>query len=90
MTVTHEVSKSDLKLLAAIEQKIVPKPPLMQWNKWQVWRRKYGMRPVTATDGGTTLVRQEVALHRATMAALYGGDWEYELAEQGEEEEEGS
>ena len=82
MTVTHEVSKSDMKLMAAIEQKVVPKPPLMQWNKWQAWRRKVGMRPVTATDGGTTLVRQEVALHRETMRALYGEDWEYDLAEQ--------
>ena len=82
MTVTHEVSKSEMKLITAIEQKLVPKPPLMPWNKWQTWRKRYGMRPVTATDGGTTAVRQEVALHRATMAALYGSDWEYDLAEQ--------
>ena len=87
MTVTHEVSKSDMTLMGAIEHKVVPKPPLMQWNKWQAWRKRYGMRPTTATDGGTTLVRQEVALHRSTMRALYGEDWEYDLAEQIEDDE---
>ena len=73
----------DLTLLDAIRQNVVPRPPLMVWNDWQVWRRDFGLRPTMAADGEATTSTQESAFHRAVMTELYGDDWALQLVTRG-------
>ena len=74
-------------LSEAIAQGVVPKPPLVEFNAWQKWRRDHGKRPRTAADGGTTSSRMEADLWRQTMANLYGPEWLQDLAAAGAAED---
>ena len=75
----QQVSGSELSLINAIREGIVPQPVLQGWNEWQVWRRENGRRPLVRTDGYTTSAPQEAALWRSAMTELYGNDWTEQL-----------
>ena len=83
----QQVSGSDLTLLEAIRQEIVPTPALMRWNAWQQWRATAGLRPRKARDGIEVPNVQEAAYYKSVMAALYGEAWAVELATQDVTEE---
>ena len=74
-----QVSKYDRSLAEAIGAGVVPKPPLMHWNKWQEWRTKHGRRPHMATDGHSTGNDQERQLYLEIMRQLYGESWKDQL-----------
>ena len=74
-----QVSQSAKTLLEAVREGEVPRPALMGWNDWQVWRRDLGRRPLVAVDGSTTSTAQESALWKSTMLELYGAEWSIEL-----------
>ena len=76
----REVSGTEESLADAISAQTVPKPPLMPFNDWQKWRRDEGKRPRRPVDESTTSSRFEAALWRKTMAALYGDEWQVDLA----------
>ena len=91
----REITGSDQASLAsAIRDGTVPRPPLLDWKDWQVWRRDLGKRPkVGLGDPRSTTSREESALWRGTMARVHGLDWRAVLEEQQaavEEEEERS
>ena len=71
----QQVSGSDKALLVAIRDGDVPRPPLVDWNNWQIWRRDYGRRPTSSVDGFTTSSTLETNIWRAVMAELYGEHW---------------
>ena len=78
----REVSGSDKSLAEIISVGEVPKPDVMDFNTWQVWRRDIGLRPqTTRKDPATTTPKQEAELWRATMQTLYGADWRIRLEE---------
>lgn len=72
---SREVSGIDKTLKQAIEDGDVEPPPLLEWNKWQKWRRDVGKRPSLRVDGGTTSNTEEAALWKRTMEDRYGSDW---------------
>ena len=77
---TREVGSGlDVRLLEAIRNEDVPKPALMDFNDWQVWRRDLGKRPLRSRDGVYTTSKFEVTLWRATMLELYGNTWQNDL-----------
>ena len=80
----QQVSGSEKTLLRCIGDGEIPKPALMQWNEWQVWRRDVGKRPSAAIDGEATSSGQESALWKAVMLEYYGPDWLMQLATRGE------
>ena len=85
----REVSGTEASLASCIEEGTVPKPAVMDWKDWQIWRKGEGMRPrVSLGDPaphaavGPTTNRQEAALWKATMERLHGADWRALLEEQ--------
>ena len=75
-----QVSGSERTLIEAIRHGEVPRPPLMGWNDFQVWRRDHGKRPTQAVDGYVTETPVETALWRSVMMDLYGEDWSVRVA----------
>ena len=41
----REVAGTDLSLASCIASGIVPKPPVMDWKDWLIWRKDAGKRP---------------------------------------------
>ena len=78
----QQVTRSNKSLLTAINDGDVPRPVLMDWNSWQIWRRGEGSRPSSAADGAVTSTTLESQLWKGTMAELYGPEWSVALAEQ--------
>ena len=79
----YEVTKSvpgsvGKTLLECIQQNVVEKPPLMSWNSWQKWR--VTISPKEGTDGFQQDAAAERSLYLAVMEALYGSDWQTQLA----------
>ena len=37
-----EVTCLSETLMGAIDQAVIPPPPLLNWSRWQRWRRHYG------------------------------------------------
>ena len=66
-TSDQEVSNFAGDLLAAVEQAIVPKPGLMEYNDWIRWRRDHGRRPLAAVDGASTSSRFESDLWKKVI-----------------------
>ena len=58
---TQQVSQSERTLAECIADGSIEKPPLMNWNAFQVWRRDVGKRPLVSTDGATTTIIFELA-----------------------------
>ena len=75
----QQVSGSEKTLLEAIRDEDVPRPALMRWNDWQVWRSTSGRMPRMATDGYAVSRAQESALWKSVMLELYGDDWSVRL-----------
>ena len=50
-------------------------PPLLEWNKWQKWRRDVGERPPLRVDGSTTSNIEEAAVWKRTMEDRHGSHW---------------
>jgi len=73
-------------LLEAINAGRVPTPGELSFPQWQAWRRDEGRRPTVARDGRGIRTRDEVALWREVMAALYGEGRADELASEDEGE----
>ena len=71
----QQVSGSDKTVLVAIRDGDLPRPPLVDWNNWQIWRRDYGRRPTSAADGYVTTTGLETNIWRAVMEELYGQHW---------------
>ena len=91
--VQQEVSNTDQSLAACIANGSVPRPPVMDWKDWLIWRKSAGKRPkVGLGDQTPTTLRQESLLYKATMQGLYGAGWRALLEElqarQADEEEE--
>ena len=74
-------------LLEAINAGRVPTPGELSFPQWQAWRRDEGRRPTVARDGRGIRTRDEVALWREVMAALYGEGRADELASEDEGEQ---
>ena len=87
----REVTGTDLPLLEAIDQELVPIPPLMHQQSWLTWRKASGKRPGKRKTGerGTGMGR-EMALWKEAMAKYHGEDWRDKLLnlETPEEEDE--
>ena len=79
----REVSGYDESFEQAVEEGLVPSPPLATWNGWQRWRREHGRRPNEAEDGFVPRPRDEVALWRRAMAHFHGPDWATQVAPRG-------
>ena len=79
---SREVSGTGKTLKQAIEDGDVEPPPLLEWNKWQKWRRDVGKRPSQRVDGSTTSNTEEAALWKQTMEDRYGSDWATQLMTQ--------
>ena len=79
---SKEVSGSEKTLKQAIEDDDVEPPPLLEWNKWQKWRRDVGKRPSQRVDGSTTSNTEEAALWKRTMEDRHGSDWATQLMNQ--------
>ena len=75
----QQVSGSDKTLLEAIRDEEVPRPALLLWNEWQVWRSTAGRMPRMSVDGYAVTRAQESALWKAVMLDLYGSDWSFQL-----------
>ena len=56
----------------AIEEDIIEKPELMDWNEWQSWRKSDGGLPKGARHGAVQ--RTEVLLFKAAMEKYHGLD----------------
>ena len=74
-----EVAGSSERLQVFLDRGEIPKPDLMQFNRWLQWRTNVGRRPLIKRDGECTTMRQESDLWQATMAYLYGGTWMSDL-----------
>ena len=72
-----ELEGSPLPLLDLIEQGDIdpPEAPL-SWSDWTLWRSGEGRRPRTARN----ISQRESRLWRAVMVALFGGDWQQQVA----------
>ena len=75
-----EVAGSTESLVAFIDRDDMPRPQLMNFQQWLVWRRDYGRRPHAQTDGELTTMKEEAELWRSTMLYLYGENWSIDLA----------
>ena len=75
-------------LLEAINAGRVPTPGELTFPQWQAWRRDVRRRPTVRVDGRGIRTRDEVALWREVMAALYGEGRADELASGDEGEQE--
>ena len=76
----RQVTGTDLDFIECVTQELLPKPPLMGFNEWQVWRK--GNRPKRASDGLATTTQQEAELWRAVSAHYHGENWATLLAVQ--------
>eukprot|EP00435_Cladocopium_sp_Y103_P042487 s1035_g11.t1 len=79
----REVRMYDRTLLEAIDEGIVPRPPLLTYQEWNAWRAREGQRPSRRRHGDqeiTTTTAEEAQLWRKVMATLYGEDWQDQLA----------
>ena len=70
----------------AIEQAVVPQPPLCNHNDWKKWRSTLGKRPtvrggVRGSDMFTT-PKEELHLHKFAMRKCYGSNWFEDLQKQ--------
>ena len=79
----RQVSGSDKSLLVAIRDGEVPRPPLVDWNNWQIWRRDHGRRPTSSEDGYVTTPTLEANIWKTVMEELHGENW-MELIASGE------
>ena len=77
---TQQVSGTEKTLSQCLSDGEVPRPALMSWNSWQVWRTAEGRRPTSRADGAATTPAVEVQLWRNTMRELYGAEWASDLA----------
>ena len=81
-----EVAGEERSLKACIDDGLIEKPRLMQWNEWRAWRKCEGRRPVYTwgrTPEGVAaqkaLVQREVRLRKELMQHFYGDDWRDQL-----------
>ena len=58
----------------AVVAKAIPKPELVNWNKWQQWRSTDGGGP--KGPRGRPEQQREAKLWRAAMKEYYGEDWQ--------------
>ncbi len=60
----------------AVSEEAIPQPELMQFNDWQIWRKKEGLRP-TKRQGciRATTTHEEAELWRRAMQYYFGDDW---------------
>ena len=86
----REVTGTDTSLAECIADGSVPKPDILDWRDWLVWRKSAGKRPrLGLGDPSATTLKQESVLWRSAMQRLYGDDWRALLeAQQAEEEDE--
>ena len=80
-----EVEGVDLTLREAVEEGIIPKPPLCNWNGWQQWRSDEGGRPAYPPQGANPNLRnwiykRESRLRVELMELYYGADWREKLS----------
>ena len=81
-TNVREVSGSDKTLAEAVTSQEVPRPDVMDFNTWQVWRKGVGRRPTIGKgDPQVTSSKNEADLWRATMERYHGKDWRVRLEE---------
>ena len=79
-----EVSGYAGTFLEAIEQEVLPQPPLMEWNEFEVWRRTAGRRPTAKDDGSSTTSAEESKMWNEVMTKYYGADFKEVLKERRE------
>ena len=81
---TRSVKNFVGEITEAIDQDVVPKPPLTDMNGWRKWRGGPGLRPTVranpAANGGRdttdfTTPKEEADMWRAAMAHCYGEHW---------------
>jgi hypothetical protein len=76
-----QVADSELALKEAILAGEIPRPGLVTWNTWQVWRKFIGRRPKVAPAGRRLPGNPEESyLWRLVMLTFHGEDWNAELA----------
>ena len=86
----REVTGTDTSLAECIADGSVPKPDILDWRDWLVWRKSAGKRPrLGLGDPSATTLKQESVLWRSAMQRLHGDDWRALLeAQQVEQEDE--
>ena len=69
--VLREVTGTELSLAACIADGSVPKPRILDWRDWLIWRKSAGMRPrLGLGDPAAATLRHESVLSRSTNAAV--------------------
>ena len=68
----REVTGWDGTFEEAVDADVIPRPPPLNWNRWQRWRSAGGGGPTTATDGYSRDTRHEAAIYARVMRLWYG------------------
>ena len=78
----RQVTGTEATFAEAVEQGLIPKPALQDWNSWQRWRKTDGGRPTIDVDGHEAVPdnRQEADLWKEVMEHYYGADWLLDLS----------
>ena len=76
----RQVTGTELTFAEAVDQSIIPKPALQDWNSWQRWRKAEGGRPTREADGAVLDNKQEAELWKIAMEYFYGTEWLVDLS----------
>jgi len=72
----EEVANYEGTFEDAVSEEVIPQPELMQFNDWQIWRKKEGLRPTKRLGCiRATTTQEEAELWRRAMQYYFGDDW---------------
>ena len=71
----REVTGWDGTFEEAVDADVIPRPPPLNWNRWQRWRSDEGGGPTIDTDGYSRDARHEATIYARVMRALYGPNY---------------
>ena len=75
-----EVLDYDGTLLEAIQQAVVPMPPLLTWPSWLAWRATEGrLPPMPPNHERSAWMREEVQRWTGVLRDIYGADFRQRL-----------
>ena len=72
---TREVTGWDGTFEEAVDADVIPRPPPLNWNRWQRWRSDEGGGPTIDIDGYSRDARHEAIIYARVMRALYGANY---------------
>ena len=79
----REVSGTEVSFEQAVEDGLIPSPPLLYVNGWQEWRAGPGKKPTKKKcDPVFTSSKQESTVWKAAMERYHGAGWRDALDEE--------